>query len=228
VYQHRVPTHVIPNGVDVRYYESVRLGHCPPPDGLAAGPHAFVFVASFSHPPNAFAAKVILDQVYPRLRARYPDCRVLLVGRDPTPHMMKVAGRDPHVAVTGEVADVRPYLAAAKASIVPLQHGAGTRFKIVEAFAAGVPVVSTSKGDEGLDVVPGRHLLRADTPQQFADALHELFSAPSLRQRLIAAAFDLVRREYSREAVGQRVTRALQHLISQSPPRGGAVSASAG
>jgi glycosyltransferase involved in cell wall biosynthesis len=100
------------------------------------------------------------------------------------------------VTLTGFVDDVRPLIAAAGVSVVPLRVGGGTRLKILEAMALRTPVVTTSKGAEGLDVQPGEHLLIADTPEAFAAASLRLLQEPGLRQRLADNAYRLVAEKY--------------------------------
>jgi len=101
------------------------------------------------------------------------------------------------VFLTGMVEDVRPYIARGWLSIVPLQTGGGTRLKILESMALRTPVVSTTKGAEGLDVQPGEHLLVADDPQEFTAAVLRILHAPVLRQQLVEKSFDLVQERYN-------------------------------
>ena len=99
-----------------------------------------------------------------------PEARFTIVGRSPTPEVLALRSQ-PGVEVTGTVPDVRPYYREAVAVVVPLRVGGGTRLKILEAMAAGVPVVSTTLGAEGLEVDPGRDLLTAIRPPQWSRRL---------------------------------------------------------
>ena len=129
--------------------------------------------------------------------------RLMIVGANPTP-AVSALGAIPGVTVTGTVPDVRPYYHNALAAIVPLRTGGGTRLKILEAMAAGVPVVSTVLGAEGLAVTPGSDILIADAddPQHWIDHLNALAQIP-VRKNQIRAALDLVRTRYDWEIVGQ-------------------------
>jgi polysaccharide biosynthesis protein PslH len=113
--------------------------------------------------------------------------------------------------VTGAVPDVRPYVAESGAVPIPLFDGTGTRLKALEAFAAGVPVVSTSKGIEGLDAIAGTHFLRAEDADEFVSALARLWSEPATASRLVERARSFVAERYSwnvaRRAVGQALER---------------------
>ncbi len=206
-------TRVVPNGIDVAQYECVRFGKCTLPEGLEEKQRNLLYLGIFSYSPNAVAAELLIDQIYPRLRQLYPDCRLLLVGRNPTQRMKETAERDSGIIVTGEVADVRPYLAAASVMAVPLRHGGGTRLKILEAFAVGCPVVSTAKGAEGLKVKDGEHLLIRDEIEAIVEGVCQLWSEPSLGQKLTNSAYELVQAEYSWEAVGRRVESAVRELF---------------
>lgn len=203
---------VVPNGIDVQSYNQVRLGQCLPAQGLEDKQYNFLFPGNFIYPPNAEAAKVLIDDIYPRLRQVYPDSRLLLVGRGSTGFMKQAADQNPNIIVTGEVPEIRPYLAAASVMVVPLYKGGGTRFKILEAFAAGCPVVSTSKGAEGLNAEDGVHLLIADDVESMTEAIAKLWSDNSLKTKLVNNAYNLVQAKYSWEAVAENIKFAITDL----------------
>ena len=138
------------------------------------------------------------------------------MGGKPTQWMLEAGKRDSGIIVTGKVADVRPYLAAASVMAVPLRQGRGTRLKILEAFAAGCPVVSTTKGAEGLKVKDGEHLLIGDEIETIVEGVCQLWSNPSLGQKVANSAYELVRKEYSCEAVGRRVESVIRELDRKS------------
>lgn len=206
-------TYVVPNGINVASYEEVRLGKYTPASGLEQTSRTLLFVGSFPYVPNRQAAELLINQIYPQLREVYPDCRLLLVGRKPTQRMQELAKREPGIIITGGVPDVRPYLAAASAVVIPLLQGGGTRLKILEAFAAGRPVVSTAKGAEGLRVRDGEHLLIRNDVEGLVAGVCQLWSNPSLGEKLAHSAYELVQAEYSWEAVGRRVEPAVQKLL---------------
>jgi glycosyltransferase involved in cell wall biosynthesis len=177
------PVEIIPNGVMVSDYDGFRM---QPEEGT------LVFSGSFRYEPNYQAMYWFMDAVYPLIAQKVPDLKVTITGQHdnrPLPH-------DEHVWRTGFVRDVRPYVAEAWGSLAPLQVGGGTRLKILEAMALGTPVVATSKGAEGLDAVPGEHLLLADKPEEFAEAVIRLMQDESLRCHLADNAYRLVREMY--------------------------------
>jgi polysaccharide biosynthesis protein PslH len=213
LYGQVAPTHVVPNGINVGHYNGVHSGECSPPSGLEDKSRNLLFLGQMSYLPNTVAAELLINKIYPKLREIYPDCRLLLVGRNPTPLMLEAAKKDAQIIVTGSVPDVQPYLAAASVMVVPLIQGGGTRLKILEAFAAGCPVVSTAKGAEGLKAKDGEHLLIKDSVEELIDGVCQIWSDPALGEKLAGCAYELVQAEYSWEAVGERVEDAVKVLL---------------
>lgn len=208
------PTHVVPNGINVAHYDSIHSGECKPEAGLEETQRNLLFLGQLSYSPNTVAVELLINQIYPRLRKLYPDSRLLLVGRNPTQLMQAAAKREPSIIVTGSVADVRPYLAAASVMVVPLLQGGGTRLKILEAFAAGCPVVSTAKGAEGIKARDGEHLLIRNEVEELVAGVCQLWSNRSLREKLASSAYELVQAKYSWQAVGRKIELAVQKLLS--------------
>jgi glycosyltransferase involved in cell wall biosynthesis len=199
---------IIPNGLDNLFYAEI-FQQRRQPHPLT---HNVIFIGNFAHHPNAEAAEILLTEIYPALRRQFPQTQLFLVGRNPTPTMIIASRGDTQITVTGEVEDIRPYLATARVMVVPLRQGSGTRLKILEAFAAGCPVVSTAKGAEGLQCRGGEHFLRAEGTGAILQAIHQLWGDPVLEATLIKAAHDLLQSAYSWEAVSTTVGNALQQL----------------
>ena len=207
LYGANLPVHVVPNGVQAEFYQSVRKlrsSHLPGQNLL--------FLGKFSYAPNEEAALILLRDIYPVLRQRYPAAQLWLVGRDPTNAMKDLAG--PGIHITGLVEDVRPYLSHARVMAVPLLQGGGTRLKLLEAFAACCPVVSTAKGAEGLAVVDGEHLYLRNAVSDMVDAIDTLWQSPEQGQTLANHAYQLFQKEYSWQAVQRHICTAL----TVSPP----------
>ncbi len=186
----------VPTGVDVDYF--ARAEASPKMADL-------VFVGSMDWMPNIDGVLWFVREVLPLIQSRRPDCSFAIVGRRPSPEVVKLGGSDARIRVTGTVPDVRPWLFGSLASIVPLRIGGGTRLKIYEAMAAKVPVVSTAIGAEGLDVADGANICLADTPADFAARCVALLDSESERERLAANAWNLVSSSYSWDAVTRRM-----------------------
>ncbi len=152
---------------------------------------------------NPFTADSVLwfhRNVWPRIRARVPRSRLWLVGRTPGPEILALPQQDPSVLVTGYVPDMVEALKSKAVYVCPLLYGVGIRTRLFEPMANGIPVVSTSIGAEGIDLVPGQHALIEDSPAPFADAVIELLTRADLRRRLAQAAHQLVKARYTWEA----------------------------
>ena len=184
--------HTVPNGVDC-------IGLADLPTGRAAQPPTVLFLGTMSWGPNAAAAKFLIE-IFPQVRERLSDARLIIVGRDP-PHELRALGNAPGVVVAGGVPEVKPYLAEASILAVPLDAGGGTRLKILEAFAAGLPVVSTAVGAEGIEAREGEHFVQAER-SQFANAMVRLLVEPDRGARMAVAARVLAREVYDWSRIG--------------------------
>ena len=170
-----------------------------PPAAGPLEPDAVAFSGNFEYHPNYAAVRFFRSEVWPHLRARWPHLVWRLIGKNPEAVRNLTSG-DPRIEVTGPVDDAIREMARARVAVVPLLSGSGTRFKILEAWAAGVPVVSTAVGAEGLPARDGETLLLADTGPAFAAAIGRLLASPALRQALGARGRMLVEQQFTWEA----------------------------
>jgi polysaccharide biosynthesis protein PslH len=161
-----------------------------------------VFVGWMAYHANAEAAIFFARNIWPGISRQFPQWTLTLVGLDPTPVVRALHGSG-NIEVTGTVPDVRPYYAEAVAALVPLRVGGGTRLKILEAMAAGVPVISTALGAEGLAVSPGRDLLIADRDEDWLAHLQTLVQNSGMRRELVAAGRALVCERYDWQVLGR-------------------------
>jgi polysaccharide biosynthesis protein PslH len=160
---------------------------------------AIIFSGNFDYPPNRDAVQYFHGRIWPLLRKRHPDLIWRLAGKNPQAVGRSLRG-DPRIQVLGPVGDPVGELARARVAIVPLRAGSGTRFKILEAWAAARAVVSTTIGAEGLGAVDGEHLLLADAPERFAGAVSALLDSAGLRQRLGSAGRRLYEERFTWES----------------------------
>lgn len=195
----RHPAVVVPTGVDASYFA---------PDDHESNRPRLIFTGSMDWLPNEDAMAFFCREVLPLIRSRVPDVELAIVGREPTRGVRSLAAQH-GVTVTGRVDDVRPFVRESAVYVVPLRIGGGTRLKIFEAMAMGRAVVSTTVGAEGLPVVHDRHLLIADEPQAFADAVVRLLQDHSCRQRLGRAARELVATRFDWAVVAAELETAL-------------------
>ena len=164
------------------------------------------------HSPMDRAARWVLDDVLPLVKRQVPDIHFYIVGRGAGNTLGRLA--DPQVTVTGKLPSVLPYLCHADVALVPLQFESGTRFKILEAGACGVPLVSTTLGAEGIPVQDGKHLLLADDAASFANAVIRIIRDRELAGMLAANCRSLIERNYSLTTLEREGSAILQRLTS--------------
>jgi polysaccharide biosynthesis protein PslH len=202
---------VVPNGVDLRFYTET-VAPLDLPHGPGEGD--LVFTAKMDFRPNVDAALWFAQEVLPLVRRGAPEARFWVVGKDPHPRLAPLRD-DPAVQITGWVEDQRPYIAAAGVYVIPLRMGGGTRLKVLEAMAMGKAIVSTTVGCEGFEVVPGRELVVADTPADFAEAVLRLLGNPAQRERLGQAGQDFAASRYDWRLIVPKLEAVYDAWLSQ-------------
>jgi polysaccharide biosynthesis protein PslH len=194
---------VIENGVDASHYANEP----------SATRNRIVFVASMDYHANIEGATNFARDVWPMIHKQQPHLQFTIVGRNPPPtvtELSSIAG----IEVTGSIADVRPYYREALAAVVPLNVGGGSRLKILEAMAAGVPVVSTRLGAEGLDVSDGENIVLAETTTQLSQGILSVIDDSDLRTKLISGGHALVRARYDWSILGAKLLDQYQNLLA--------------
>jgi glycosyltransferase involved in cell wall biosynthesis len=182
---------------EVAVYPNAIPSRCLP---AVAEEHCIAFSGNLEYHPNVTAVRYFAREIWPELRRQDPQLRWRLIGKNENA-VRRWIQRDPHIETTGPVQDALAELARAKVIVVPLLAGSGTRLKILEAWAAGRAVVSTSLGAAGLPAEDGVNLLLADTPAAMCDAVLRLLADVGLRQRLGEAGRTLVERKFCWPAV---------------------------
>ena len=177
---------VIPNGVDLEHF---RPGKYEPQNNL------IVFCAKLDYFANQDAALYFSQSVWPLLRARRPELRFEIVGSSPPRRVRQLDGKD-NISVIASVADVRPHLGRAWVALCPIRAQAGIQNKVLEAMALGVPIVASRICCRGLAIEAGKHLLVADTPEEFVRAVELLLDNQTLRDNLIRAGRTYVERHH--------------------------------
>jgi sugar transferase (PEP-CTERM/EpsH1 system associated) len=173
------PMHAVTNGVDLDYFAAGA-------GTVAEEPGRCVFVGAMDYAPNIDGAGWFCREVWPEVRRRWPGARLALVGRSPVPEVQALA-RTGGVEVVGPVPDVRPHVARASGTVVPLRIARGVQNKVLESLAMGKATVVSPAPLEGLRAAPGEHLLLARSPAEWVECLTRLFEAPALRRQLAAA-----------------------------------------
>ena len=192
-----------------------RLSSDPPPDG-----NTVVFFGLLSVAPNIDGLQFFVKSIWPSIAAARPNARFRIIGAGAPRSVLKLAG--PRVEMAGFVPDLRRELAQAAVLVVPLRLGTGTRLKVVEGMAMEVPIVSTTLGAEGIEVVDGRDVLIADDAAAFAAAVVRLLDDPELGTRLGASARRLAVDRYSWSAAALCLEDFLHEIIESRGARNGA------
>lgn len=196
---------VVENGVDTAYFESVQGG------GKA---HVILFLGSLDWRPNLDAVQLLLDVIFPAVRRVEPSARLCLVGRHPPSWLVQRVAQSAGVELHADVADVRPYLSGSGVMAVPLRIGGGSRLKILEALACGLPVVSTRVGAEGLDLLPEKELLVVENVEAVAAALVDCIRHPQRVQAMARHGREVVRARYDWDTLALKLERVWEQCVT--------------
>jgi sugar transferase (PEP-CTERM/EpsH1 system associated) len=201
------PITVISNGVDLNYFvprSADTASHRQP---------ALVFTGAMDYFPNIDAVQYFCNDIFPLVHAVVPDCRFSIVGRNPAQRVQALS-KHPNVTVTGTVADVRPYLAQATLAVAPFRLARGVQNKVLEAMAAGLPVVGTSQAFEGIAATEADGIRIADDPQHFAQELIALLTGnDTMRQQCALQARHYVETHHQWQEPGMQLERLLQGVL---------------
>jgi glycosyltransferase involved in cell wall biosynthesis len=198
---------VIPIAVDSSNVPQMDPGNKPP---------NILTVSTLFYPPNADGVRWFIHQVYPLIRKAMPVATLTIVGPRPPQDIVEFAARHSQCAtVTGYVHDLQPYLERAAVMVVPVRAASGMRVRILQALARGIPVVTTTTGVEGIDAVNGEHLIIADEPQQFANAVTCLLQDIGLRRRLAENGRRLVQDKYDWRVALPRLEQIYQSIVKR-------------
>jgi glycosyltransferase involved in cell wall biosynthesis len=189
---------VIPNGVDIDYFS---------PASGSRPTRNIVFAGRLDQYSNRHGMLRFMTEAWPAIARAHPDAVIDIIGSNPPREIETMAASDTRIRVHGFVPDVRPFFAAATVAICPIWDGGGTRIKVLDGLAQGMPLVATSIGAEGIDVVPERDLLIADTPEQFANQISRIFTDDALRNRLEVNGRRLVETVYSWDSIAEKLAK---------------------
>jgi glycosyltransferase involved in cell wall biosynthesis len=205
---------VLPNGVDAAYFAAVP----PEPE-----PGRIILTGAMSYQPNAEAAVEFCRDVFPAILVRNPEARLDIVGSSPGRAVRALAGE--RVVVTGFVEDLRPFFSHAAVAICPTRLGAGSQYKVLEAMAAGVPVVATRAAAEAHSLRDRVHLLVADGPQQTVEAVLEVLGDRQFALRLREAASAEIRARLGWDSIGDELDLIHSALVAAARAAPGSVTA---
>jgi glycosyltransferase involved in cell wall biosynthesis len=189
---------VVENGVDVDLFKK-KINH--------NNTNRLIFAGRMDQYSNVDAIMQFCRNVWPLVKEKFPEMRFSVIGNNPPQKLLDMARDDERIEVLGYVDDVRPYFAGATISICPIRDGGGTRLKILDAMAMGMPIISTTIGCEGIDVSPGKNVLIADTPEEIVNSIGKLINDDMLREKLSNYARITVENKYSWNIIGQKLNK---------------------
>jgi glycosyltransferase involved in cell wall biosynthesis len=197
---------VVENGVDPAYFR---------PQAIRREPDRLLFLGSLDWRPNLDGARLLLERVFPAVRAAVPSARLSLVGRNPPEWLKKQASAAPGVELHADLPDVRPELVRCGLMVVPLRIGGGSRLKILEALATNTPVVSTRVGAEGLELEAGRHLSIANDIDDLSGVIIREMRAPVETQARAERGREAVLRRYGWDALADQMDRVWRDCVAE-------------
>jgi glycosyltransferase involved in cell wall biosynthesis len=195
---------VVENGVDPAYFR---------PENAQREPARLLFLGSLDWRPNLDGVRLLLDKVFPAVRAAVPSARLCLVGRHP-PAWLKQASEAPGVELHADLPDVRPQLSRCGMMVVPLRIGGGSRLKILEALATNTPVVSTRVGAEGLELEPERHLTVVEDVEDLSEAIIRAVREPAVMASQAERGREAVLRRYGWDSLAEQLDRVWIDCVS--------------
>lgn len=201
---------IVPNGVDCQQNR---------PHWGSSKENTLIFNGALTYSANYDAMRYFLAEIYPLIKQGAPDVRLRITGSLQNVDLTALA-LDESVELLGYVEDIRPVVTESAVCVVPIRMGGGTRLKILEAMALGVPVVSTTKGAEGLTTNHQQHLLLADSPAEFATSVLELIANPLKRQQLAVAARHFVELHYDWSEIGRAFLKLIESCDAMKSPDG--------
>ena len=198
----------IPNGVDLSYF-SRRQNYQATESGID-----LIFAGGLEWYPNRDAMIFFAKKVWPQLKAKAQAATMTVVGRGSIPLLNDIAATDSSFKVAGFVPDVRTYLEQASIYVCPIRDGGGTKLKVLDALGMGIPLIAHPIACEGINVRNGEHVIFAETPKQFCDAILSLSADPELKMKLSANGRQLIEEQYCYNKIGEKMAKVYQLICS--------------
>ena len=198
----------VPNGVDLSYFTR-RQNYQATESGID-----LIFAGGLEWYPNRDAMIFFAKKVWPQLKAKPQAATMTVVGRGSIPLLNNIAATDSSFKVAGFVPDVRTYLEQASIYVCPIRDGGGTKLKVLDALGMGIPLIAHPIACEGINVRNGEHVIFAETPKQFCDAILSLSADPELKMKLSANGRQLIEEQYCYNKIGEKMAKVYQLICS--------------
>lgn len=198
---------IVANGVDIDFFKQTKLHQPKIP--------TILFVGNFKWLPNKDAAKFLTYEVWPIIKRKIPEAHLRIVGKNPTPEILSLAHRK-DVQVQSNIEDIRQAFASASVLLAPIRNGRGTKYKVLEAMATKIPVVTTPLGVQGMEVNHNKDVLLAETAQGLASQAIKLLTSYQLRERLSQSAYEIIKQKYNWELISHSLDRIYQRITKKN------------
>lgn len=176
-----------------------------------------LFIGNFVHTPNIDAMIYFVGEVMPMIRRHLSGVTLTIIGNKPPDEILNLANDD--IKVLGYVPNIAPYLQSAYLSIAPLRYGGGIKGKVGEAMSYGLPVVTTSFGIEGFDLIPGQHAIAAETPEAMTEAISRLMTDPALYESVSRNGYELIKQRFSPQRTAERIDEFMNLVLRIHPKK---------
>jgi len=190
--QTKINVWVVPNGVDEEFFRENNFSDDKP--------NRIIFCGNMGVRRNIDAAVWFSERIFPQVKKQIPDAEFWIVGSEPAPKILELNSIQ-SIHVTGTVKNIKDYYTKGKVFVAPYHFGAGTRLKVLEAMASGIPIVSTAVGCRGIDMIDGQHFLAADSETDFINCVIKLLLNPKLAEMLVKNTLELTKEKYRWEKI---------------------------
>jgi glycosyltransferase involved in cell wall biosynthesis len=199
-----INTEVIENGVDCDYFKYYPGNY---------NSKELIFMGALDYYPNTNAMQYFCSDIWPLLKKKHPEVSFTIIGKNPSSQLLTIVNAHEDIRIVGFVDDVRPYLREASIFVCPIMEGGGTRIKILDAFAQGIPVISTDVGAEGLNVKNGKQIILANSITEFVDGISTLMEREELFEAISLNARKFVEDCYSYGHIGRKMATLFETLF---------------
>ena len=196
---------IVPNGVDINYFRKMNVKETK---------NSIIFVGGLTWYPNIDAMEYFCNKVWPFLVKEVEDVQLFIVGRNPSEFLKELSRKDKRIQLKGFVEDIRPIMSRSTCYVCPMRTGGGTRLKVLDALAMGIPLVATKMACEGIDVKDNESVLFAETLKDFVEKIIMLFNQKELRDKLSKNSRELIENKFDYEKIGFKLSQCYKNEIS--------------
>ena len=194
---------IIPNGVDIDYFKRITQPYIS---------KSLIFVGGLTWYPNIDAVTYICKEIWPLIIKKEKNTKLFIIGRNPPKKLKRLVEGQDTIQLLGFVDDIRPLMSSVSGYICPMREGGGTRLKVLDALAMGVPLIGTRMSCEGIPVEDGQNVLLADTLEEFEDRIIRVFQEPKLRKKLSKNSRKLIEDQFSFTKIGNKLNNCYERL----------------